>query len=269
MKVEFVIPGSDRPPAFDALEEGLDVMAEPVITAVKRSRRFPIGARRNRRRSAFSLQCLSKGIRVISLVCDDTLSYRRPDLLRCLHIGAVAGSQCELQRPALGIDQSGELGVEPTFGAADGMSALSARRIRSILMDLDVSCVERAEVSLRVRGQCIEDSRPDSRVIPSAPSGIDRSPRAEVAGEIALGTADSNSVDHGLHHQTVVFWRASSTRALSRYRYRNFRRVVNFLSRSKSGSVNVRRGGASILRAPCKTILTNVLFNKNGFEDTP
>lgn len=189
MKAEFVIPGSDRPPVFHELEEVFDLMPEPVIAAVRRSRRCRVGARRNRRRSAFGLEGISKGIGVISLSCDDTLSYRRPDLLRRLHVGAVAGRQCELQRPALSIDQSGELGVEPNLSAADGMSSLPARRIRGVPMDLDMGCVERTEDSVRIRGQCSADPRPNSREMPAAPPGINRSPRAEVTVEIAPGAA--------------------------------------------------------------------------------
>lgn len=269
MEVKFIVPGTDCPPTFDALEEVFDVMPEPVVAAVEGGRRCPIGARRNRRRCALRLQRLSKRVRVISLVGDDPLSWRRPDLLRSLDVGAVPRSQSELQCPAMGINQSRQLGVEPTLGAADGMSTLPARWIRGILMDFDVGCVEGTKRSMSIRSQCVEDLRPNSREVPPAPTGVYRFPRAEEAGEIAPGAADSNSEDHGFQHQAIIIWRASSARAPSRYRYRNFRGLVNCLSRSKSGSVKVRRGVDSISRAPFKTISTKVLFNNNEFEDTP
>ena len=261
MEVEFVVPGTDGPPTFDALEEVFNAMPEPVVAAMEGGRRCSIGARRDRRRCAFCPQRLSKRVRVISLVGYDPLSCRHPDLVRSFDVGAVPGSQCELQRSAMGIDQSRQLGVEPTLGAADGMSTLPARRIGSVLMDFDVRCVEGTKRSMSIRSQCVEDLRPNSREVPPAPTGIYRLPRTEEAGEIPPGPVDSNSENHAFHHQAIIIRRGSSTRALSRYRYRDFRALVNFLSRSKSGSVKVRRGGDSMSQTPFNAISTNVLFN--------
>ena len=73
-----------------------------------------------------------------------------------------SGGEAERDCSSVAIHQRGELGVEPALGPAHRLRALSARRIRSVLMQLDVRAIQMVQLTGRSFCQAGQDQVPQS-----------------------------------------------------------------------------------------------------------
>ena len=163
-------------------------------------------------------------VAVVAFVSDHALAVRRGDRFGDLKVRSWSCIDSQLQCSPTTIHQGGELGIEPSLGATNGLQTLASGGVGGVLVQLDIRGVQMPELTFGGRSQPIENRLPKPAVIPPTPPGVNALPGTEDLGQIAPGAADAHSVDHRLHHAPMAP-RRSTTR---RYRYRSRMAFLNF-----------------------------------------
>ena len=136
---EFFVASGDAAVAFEGGEEAFDAVpaaiepgAEGAFATATASSRDGAGAARYRYAGA-------QAVGVEALVCDQGAAAQKADMrLDRVNVAVLPAVQTQRDRPAVTIDQGGQLGVKPAFGPAHGLRRLTSRRVGSVLMQLDV-----------------------------------------------------------------------------------------------------------------------------------
>ncbi len=165
-KVEgkLLVAGADASLAFDALEEVLHAMAEPVIAAMPAGRVLAVFQVGDARIFSGVPDPVPERRRVIALVGHQPVSRWDLDSVRAPDVALFAGVQKELERAALGVHQCGHLGVESPSGWPNGLPGLATVRLGGVQMGLQAGGVEMHQSPLGdLRDQL---SRPEPSVAP-------------------------------------------------------------------------------------------------------
>jgi len=149
----------------------------------------------------------------------------------------------------MAIHQRGKLGVESALRPAHRLGALSARGIRSVLMQLDVRTIQVAELPGRAFGQAGQQPVPKPAGTPAAEPGVDRVPRTVALRQIPPRHTRAQQVPQGGDHQPIVLGRPPAYCAIlpcTRFGATQ----LNFFSRRHNGSGNSKRFSVFIRASP-------------------
>lgn len=76
--------------------------------------------------------------------------------------------------------------------------------IGGVLMGFYVRGIQVNQCTLGFLYQQIQHLRPKARLIPSAPSGINRTPGAKMDGQISPRASHAKNIKHGLNHSSII-----------------------------------------------------------------
>lgn len=117
---EFVVAGGDASELLETSEESFDEIARPVEVAIEIPRGKAVGARRDNRLRASSLDPGDEVIGVVPLAGNHCLSRQVFDQLGgVVDVGNLSGRQNYPQRIAQGVDRNMQLGRQPAPRAPD------------------------------------------------------------------------------------------------------------------------------------------------------
>ena len=185
---EFIVAGADAPETFEAcvgifdgvamsIERGIEVVDFSAAGFERDAGKYPMGGQR-----------LAKFVGVEGAVGHQpAAALFAPQPGARFQIVAVARCQLHRNRPAQSVDDHGQLGVEPSLGAAHRLRLLASRRIGSMRMHLDAGCIHGPDLAKATAGDLLEQVRPQARPAPAPPACIDRLPWTELCGQIAPG----------------------------------------------------------------------------------
>ena len=146
---KFFEPGADPTMAFDAAEEVFDFVPPTIIAAVKGRWTATQTLGWDADAGALAAQPRAKGVGGEALVANAPPPPQATEQrLDGEEIVALPLSQAECDGAPATLDDGCQLGVEPSFGASDGLCSLSAAGIRPILVQLDVRTIDRAQLPL-------------------------------------------------------------------------------------------------------------------------
>lgn len=223
---------------FHTLDKVFHTVAKPVSASMKWNR--PISREPRRDASGcrtFFKVCVQHGA-IVALVGDHPLPSGWSNLLSHLEVRPLPRIQSQVEGSPPAIHKRGELCVEAGLGATDGLRALASSGIRTGLMQLDVRGIQKAKLTLSAGFKVSKHHLPKPHTTPSRPAGIDTLRRTEDLGQITPGAPGAGSEDEPLDHAAMAP-RRTTTR---RYRYRSRRGVIDFFSRSQSGSRRMNGG---------------------------
>jgi len=210
---EFIVSSADSTLGFDAAKEVLDLMALPVVTAVETGRPQPTAFGRDAAAGVLGAQARPEDIGIEALVGHDpAMAHADQHWDHGVLVVLLARSQTESHRPPPRIDDRRELGVQAAFGPAHRLRRLSAGRIGSVLVQLDVGAVQVPQFALGPGRQQTEHPGKQPSVTPAAIAGIDRTPRSVTLRQITPRHSRPQDVEHRAEHYPVVFRRATSPR---------------------------------------------------------
>ncbi len=140
---EFVVARADAPVAFDAAEEVFDAMATTVIPAMEGDACATRSLRRDADTGPLPPEASAEHICVEAFVGDRTMSSEtRQERFHRVQIVPLAGSRAKRHSASVAIDDGCKLRIDPAFGTTNCLRRLAARRIRAVLVQLDVRAVD-------------------------------------------------------------------------------------------------------------------------------
>ncbi len=243
MKAGLVIACGNCAEALHALEEVLYAVTKAVPAAVKWDWSAAGGPRWYSCPRPASREVRAQPVTIVALVRDDPLSMGRDNSFSDLEVRALPWINPNLESSTTTVDKRGELCIEPSLGAANGLKTLASSGICRVLVQFDVGGVQMPELSFGAWFEPTQHCVPQAHAIPARPAGVDTLPRAEDLGQIAPRAAGARPEDHRLDHAPVTA-RRTTTR---RYRYRSRMALLNFFNRSQSGSRRKKRGPDDML----------------------
>jgi len=207
---EFVVTGGDPAVRFDATEEVLHAVAQPVVAAVVAGRLEPISPRRDTSPTAVGLQATAESLRIEAFVGHDpTITGARQQRQHRILVMPGATFQADGYRVTARVDQGGKLAVEDAFRAAHRLGGLAARGIGAMLVQLDVRIVQVAEAAGGFAGQLGQQTTEQSLTAPSPESPIHSGPLAEALRQVSPGATRPQREEYAAEHQAVVLPRAT------------------------------------------------------------
>jgi hypothetical protein len=162
-------------------------------------------------------QAFSKTIAVVAFVGDGMAVRWQHQILGRDYVGTLTGCQNHLRGTPATINQRGQLGVKPAFGASNGLILLAASGFGRILVNLDVEMTQSAGGAF---GKQIQNGRPRSCITPTSPPGIHRTPFGKVSGQVAPRATGAQQMNHRLKHLPMILGRSAATTTRRRHRYR-------------------------------------------------
>lgn len=208
---ELLVAGGDAPEYFDAGKEICDVMAVPVVTAMESSRMVAAPSRRDSTAGTLRAQIGAETIGVEALVGHDPVTPQAPPWRgHGVQVVLRAGGQDKINRPAMLVDDGGELGVQAAFGPPDGLRQMATRGIGPILMQLDMRAVQMPQHSFGAPSQSRQQAAPQATGRPAPPAGADRTPRAVVRRHVSPGTAGAQHKPYPRDHDPIIVRRPSA-----------------------------------------------------------
>jgi len=112
--------------------------------------------------------------------------------------------------PADTVGDGGKLRIEASFGSSHSLRGLSANRIGTVSMHLDVRAVHAADSTKCCTSKLSKDSDPETRCTPSSEARLDRAPGSESIRKIPPRDAGAKHIPHGRDHASVIPARSSS-----------------------------------------------------------
>jgi hypothetical protein len=175
-----------------------------------------MAARRNHRFDVVDGQMIEDGVGVVSLVGSERI--RLQILQRCPRLRAVAGlaaGEGEAGQRSQPLDQGVNLGAQSAARSPQRLVTLFWCA-RGMQMRPHDGAVDEHLVEVRILGQRGEDLMPYALARPPGETLVDAVPGAELARQIAPGTAGSRDPQHGLDKQPVIGRRTARIAHLAR-----------------------------------------------------
>jgi len=209
---EFVVAGGDAALDFDPPEEVFDLMAAAIVTAMKAGRleSAPLGW--DAAAAALAAEAGAKDIGIEAFVSDDPAAPRASQHgLDGMLVMLLPRSETQRHRPATSIDDCGQFGVQPTFGAAHRLGRLPAAGIGAMLMELDMRAIQVPQLPLCATGEQGQQLRPQPARTPAPPARVNRTPRSEQRRHVAPRAACAQHIPNRCNHEPVVLpWSSAS-----------------------------------------------------------
>jgi hypothetical protein len=145
---------------------------------------------------------------------------------------ALAFGQPERDCPPASVSDCGQLGIDAALGATDRLGGLTAARVRSVLIQLDVRTMDIPELT---RGSCRhkrQDPREKFISTPSTKPGVHRAPGSKLPWQVAPRDTRAQDKENRRNHEPVVFRRMFPHRPPAGFAPR----AVNFLRRCHNGT---------------------------------
>lgn len=136
---EFFVASGDAAVAFDRSEKVFDAVPPAIEPGAEGAFATATAAAGDGAGAARYSHAGAQAVGVEALVCDQGAAAQKADMrLDRVNVAVLPAVQTQRDRPAVTIDQGGQLGVKPAFGPAHGLRRLTSLRVRSVLMQLDV-----------------------------------------------------------------------------------------------------------------------------------
>ena len=119
-------------------------------------------------------------------------------------------SEMESDCPADTVDNSSELRIEASFGPSHSLGGLSANRIGTVSMHLDVRAVHSADSAKCRTSKLSKDSGPETRCTPSSEARVDRAPGSESVRKVSPRDTGAKHIPHRRNHASVILARSPS-----------------------------------------------------------
>jgi len=133
--IGFLITSANATKAFNALKEIFHLVPLAIIPPMMFLRAQAMASRWNTNATASSSQLAAKFIAVITFVRHGRVAPELgPALPGCFHVGPLARSQRQPNRPARAIAPRADLAVESAFGAAHRLMLLASGGVARVLM---------------------------------------------------------------------------------------------------------------------------------------
>lgn len=179
---EFIVAGGNALESLNAPKEIFDVVAMPVITAMEAGG-LPPAFLGGIQHGECCAQLGAESIGVEALVGHDAvMAQTPPQWSHGEQVVLRAGGQGDRNRPTRLIRDGGELGIQAAFGPPDRLRQLAARRIGSVLMQLDVRAIQVPQPAFGAPSQSGQQTVPQATRRPASPARVDRTPRAVLTG---------------------------------------------------------------------------------------
>ena len=240
---------------FDPTEEILDLMAAPVVAAMKAGRLPAAAFGRDAAAGALGVKSGPKDIGIEALVGHDPVTAQTPpQWSHGEHVVLRAGGQGDRDGAAMLIGDGGELGIQSTFSPPDRLRQLPTRRIGPVLMQLDVRTIQVSQPAFGTPGQSRQQTGPQATRRPASPARVDRTPRAVLCRHISPRTPGTQHIPNRGHHDPIIKRRPSPNCAI-RPSPGFVPTQLNFFSRFHSDCANSNRLGYIIVRPPNRLAL--------------
>jgi hypothetical protein len=265
---EFVVPSGDATMTLDAAEEIFDMMAVPIITAVKGHGNASVATGSDAATGPLCAEANPEGICIEALVGHNALPAQG-EKQRFGRSQVVLRTRRQRNRdgPPVLIDDSGELRIESSFGTTNCLSGGPSRCIRPVLVQLNVRAIQMAKFADGTDAKFGQNVSKEADATPPTIARINRAPRPVTARKVAPRNASPQHVEHAAKHRSVILRRPAAPRRRCAIRpSASFSDAIRSIflaapSAAPESSVDLDRTCASF------EIIPSRLFH--GFEDTP
>jgi hypothetical protein len=178
---EFLVSGAEAWVAFETAEEVFDLLAPPVVAAVKSHWPTARALRGDTDPRSLSAQARPKRVGIETLIGDSAAAAQAwQERLDRVKIVTLALCQAERHGSSTSLNDRGKLRIDSSFGADDRLGSLAAARVRTVLMQFDVRAIHMPQLTCGSSSDHRRHPGKEPRSTPATKPRADRAPRAKM-----------------------------------------------------------------------------------------